>query len=792
MTCSDAVRPRLPDSVTAQFSAPLRAEWEQLATESDPQLYQEGVLNLAQRQEQAGCYERAAEFYQSLLSGGASTVRERARARLDALLGRGAVGNRAEFLLRNLAAQASEPSALLAMGVAGTVFRMTRLAALSRLATSTNPGFLTRLLGAGRVASLLGFAAEAPTFTLVGRLGHEALGRPQDWSARALGRDFASSYLVLGGLKFTGMLGRAATERLGNPRFLSPLFQQGSLLSGIMLGHQLETRTGLRSRPDGATTLIDSLAMLLQFHVAGNLIRSGAWGADLDLQGELLSRLPPGGGGAFEAPGSSLSPYLVALGPGSNSVAPERAPKGLQILQMTGRGSGSRGNQALEQAIALRQKITPDEAFQRRAELSADYVKRLLALPPGQTAVLTELLQSIELFGGWAEGSDAFRRAIAFRHYGQLWEGLADKWSHTSLNVAMTESLRAQMRVHRSLLGHDENPRFFPVILKAAPQIARIYSHTLGALITGSPRERELSSDHLQLLAGLRLRFLGTSQEANRALLVEAFHDTLNNTADERLDFAREALQGLQTMRRWMSGNDADRQRLGRRYLPLFWQRFAERGHPDMRENLLSEAQEEIVYLQRTTTPYGKEKELVLPSLRAFPSYVQWVLAVMAEHPMESLSLIRVFVSQAQSLRPWISHHTDPEVREVCASSYLNLLTQLNRQAAGFGHFDQRFPQPVGPELAKETWEAVPVFAARWRSAERKSLASALRDYVALIEQLPVLPEYGADLTSEAHLKPIVRLGYHADAAVRDAAGEIISKILLKFSPNSPEPRGSN
>jgi len=337
------------------------AELRSLAQESDPQLYSEGLLNFAARQEQGGRFELAAHLYQNILSGNPSAIRDRAEARLDALLGRGAVGNRAEFLLRNLAEQATEPSALLAMGVAGTVFRMTRLAALSRLATSANPGFLTRFLGAGRVASLLGFAVEAPTFTLVGRLGHEALGRPQDWSARALGRDLASSYLVLGGLKFTGMLGRAATARVGNVEPLSTLFQQGSMLSGILLGHRLETWTGLRPQVDGATTLVDSLAMLLQFHVAGNLSRGAfgpsfsVWENNLDQNAATIEGLRPISLANFEPPDRVHADAGVFESLGGRQSSPEFGPSRLYSVPFSkdAGGSGSESSESLPEVQPL-------------------------------------------------------------------------------------------------------------------------------------------------------------------------------------------------------------------------------------------------------------------------------------------------------------------------------------------------------------------------------------------------------------------------------------------------------
>ncbi|KAB2838179.1 hypothetical protein F9K50_09685, partial [bacterium] len=285
----------------------LRAELRALERETDPGLFYEGLLGLARRQEAAGRVDAAAELYAAVAREAegteqASPLRNRAQAGLDAILGRGAVGPRAEFLLRNLAHQAADPTMLFAMGTAGTVFRMTRLATLSRLASTSSPGFVTQLLGAGRVASLTGFALEAPAFTLAARLGNEALGRSQDWSGSALGRDVASSYLVLGGLKLAGWASGAAYRGLAKPlgleraQPLRMLFQQGGMGTGILLGHSLEEGLGLRPQQGGATALIDSLALLLQSQVAARLGRRvlgpelEAWNRALDLQAPPPSR----------------------------------------------------------------------------------------------------------------------------------------------------------------------------------------------------------------------------------------------------------------------------------------------------------------------------------------------------------------------------------------------------------------------------------------------------------------------------------------------------------------------
>ncbi|MCE9624597.1 MAG: hypothetical protein K8R69_03945, partial [Deltaproteobacteria bacterium] len=147
-----------------------RAEYASFSAESDAVLRGEALLNFAQRQEVAGSLEAAADIYASIRETCPDTVLQgRARQSLDAILGRGSGGPRAEFLLRRLTQEAAEPSSLLAMGLAGAAFRMTRLAVLSRLSASPTAHFLSRGFGARALSGLAGFAVEAPTFTLTGR-----------------------------------------------------------------------------------------------------------------------------------------------------------------------------------------------------------------------------------------------------------------------------------------------------------------------------------------------------------------------------------------------------------------------------------------------------------------------------------------------------------------------------------------------------------------------------------------------------------------------------------------------
>jgi len=264
------------EAAPAGLAEPELREAQALLAESDPGLLAAGLASLAGRLERSGDAARissALQLYQ--IAAGQEGVEGRlARERLAVLQGGGTTGARAEFLLRGLARQASDPALLFGMGLASGVFSLTRAMTLSRLLAAPSTSVLTRGIGARTLASVAGFALEAPTFTLGTRLGAEALGRGQDWSRAALGRDLASSYLVLGALKIAHRLGAASAGALRERPLQvwhEALLRQSATLGGIYLGHGLETALGLRPAQSASQTLTDSLAMLLQFHVAVRL-----------------------------------------------------------------------------------------------------------------------------------------------------------------------------------------------------------------------------------------------------------------------------------------------------------------------------------------------------------------------------------------------------------------------------------------------------------------------------------------------------------------------------------------
>ncbi|MCC7345745.1 MAG: hypothetical protein IT573_12475, partial [Deltaproteobacteria bacterium] len=99
---------------------------------------------------------------------------------------------------------------------------------------------------------------------------------------------------------------------------------------------------------DGATMLTDSLAMLLQFNVAGRLTRSAfgprfaAWERGLDLQSEALARAPrPPFSGGFDVAGAGARRSLLATG---SRLDPSELFRPQPHMMIQGNGGNGEGN----------------------------------------------------------------------------------------------------------------------------------------------------------------------------------------------------------------------------------------------------------------------------------------------------------------------------------------------------------------------------------------------------------------------------------------------------------------
>lgn len=299
--------------LNSQLSGSSLEELIAISRENDGPLFAEALLLWAQREEVANRLPTAGLVYQFLsqrdaggeflLPGAPEALRRRAAERLDAMQGRGAIGNRVEFLCRRLAQEASDPVMIAGMATGSLVFSTARTAFLSRLLAT--PG--RSAVAARALASTGAFALEVPAFWATTKGLHEAIAPgSQAWDLRSNLREISGLALTLGALKLSGALASGLSRRLAstpNPalmgsgeRLAHGVLHQSGMLGGILLGHRLEEAAGLRPHVDGATTMVDSLAMLLQFHVGGRLShhalgpRFQAYTQDLEMRGRMMEQ----------------------------------------------------------------------------------------------------------------------------------------------------------------------------------------------------------------------------------------------------------------------------------------------------------------------------------------------------------------------------------------------------------------------------------------------------------------------------------------------------------------------
>lgn len=334
-----------------------------LLREEDPELLAAAWLGLARRQQAAGRLDAAAAAYQ-LLAAGTGSSAHAARRELDAVLGRGAVGARAEFLLSQFAEQASDPGMLGGMMVASAVFQGVRFVGLSRLLARPEAHWLTRGPGARFAASALGFTAEVPAFLFASKGIHHAIGHRQDWSPSTLGREGLGLGVTLLFLKGFGAAGRGGVRALDGfapgavpsrawVRIPAAAIPQTATLAGVYLGHRAEAALGLRPHVDGATALTDSLVFLLQLQVGGKLSQAvtgpklAAGLRRLEILSDTLDAAPRSRGG--ETPLGGLRPLAsgvgVAEGPPAWGLPPLKwTPAKPEHLQMSQLGTGEASN----------------------------------------------------------------------------------------------------------------------------------------------------------------------------------------------------------------------------------------------------------------------------------------------------------------------------------------------------------------------------------------------------------------------------------------------------------------
>lgn len=273
----------LPAADRARFSsANLGALSRLVESDSNPYFYTE-LLSLGRSLESSDP-EIAARIY-SVLSAVPEWSQSPGEAqqvnrRLDVLRGGGTFGDRFERFASSFISQALDPATLVGIGVAGLAYRGVRLAAMSRLAAQGVGSFPRSGLF---LASLAGFAAEVPAFSLSAALTNTLRGESVDWSPGAIAVSLGHGALNLGSMRVAGAviggLGRRyfATADLGTLGFRSRLglgvVQQASMLGGIMLSQQVEGLFNPSHPTSFSDRLGQGLANLLIFNASGAVAR---------------------------------------------------------------------------------------------------------------------------------------------------------------------------------------------------------------------------------------------------------------------------------------------------------------------------------------------------------------------------------------------------------------------------------------------------------------------------------------------------------------------------------------
>lgn len=275
--------PELLSAFENRLSSASVAEWETLNAERDPQMRYEGLVNFGRRLQSSGNLEAAAQ----ILAATAEHLKDSpdtfarygviAQRQYLTLVGRGDLGGRAEWLLDRFCAEASDPASLVAMGLAQPLFRFGRLLTAARFQRAA---WTTEALAFGG-----GFLAETSGFTLSHKAIATALGKPQDWSFQAWGKEMASAALFLGSLKAFGQFNRIGIQSYMRSGALTRFTQEFGIHSlavhaipqlgnfvGILLGHRLQERFGFREKSEASHALLDGAVTLLQLHVGASLV----------------------------------------------------------------------------------------------------------------------------------------------------------------------------------------------------------------------------------------------------------------------------------------------------------------------------------------------------------------------------------------------------------------------------------------------------------------------------------------------------------------------------------------
>lgn len=413
--------------LSTRLPEPQLSEVLSLGEEKDPEFFLRQMLLLERRFADSGL-DSLAYLTSSFLSEmgsaknfAASTLISEAQRDREALEGTGAVGPRAEYLLKRFVKEATDPAMLVGFGVASMAFKTTRFLALARLTRSAEAGLFTRGFGAGFAASVLGFSAEVPTFVLSSKATREVLSGPQDWRGSTLRQELASTGITLLFLKGSGAVSQSLAGSVAGKtslaRFTQRALPQVGMFGGILLGKRVEELLGLKPVAERGQFFLDSLATYFQFAAGGALAdqvlgpRFQSLQRELDIKSAWLER--QSGSRAFPGLGGGLA---VA---GNRAGARPSAPSLEEIvnapLLMQNNDGGKNGGKVLAFPSRLSEVGAPETAGSEE-------------VPPDSPRTLTPE-----------------------QHLEEIRAMLRNESQHTSTMLASLRSVREQVQV---LLGH--------------------------------------------------------------------------------------------------------------------------------------------------------------------------------------------------------------------------------------------------------------------------------------------------------------------------------------------------
>ncbi len=196
-----------------------------------------------------------------------------ARALALALRGQGDLGRRLELATSDFVERATDPSMLLSLGVASSVFKGTYAAMFSRLAPAQRVSGLGALWRARTISGAVALGVEGPAFVLAETGLRYSFGHEVSWSREHLWDQTLATYLTLGMLRGSGVV----TRTLGGIPLTGPrsLLDQGLLATGEGLGiyanFGLQEAWGMREGQGPSQRFLDSLVFFAQARTAGRL-----------------------------------------------------------------------------------------------------------------------------------------------------------------------------------------------------------------------------------------------------------------------------------------------------------------------------------------------------------------------------------------------------------------------------------------------------------------------------------------------------------------------------------------